>query len=255
MKKCISFEIIIGLIILITGVCGCTMNSSGLPNNTESEVSLSQRQKDILREQGLSTEYSELYKSQQRAIVVIEDMLCYAEEKYNTSFSYAGYSPVSSLEKEHMRAFPTSGDKQLDSFTITKTDDGYEDDYMNVVVNEVFVTYLYDGIKSFAPNTEVKVFAKITETSLVEAPTAETDFEGKVESSLCIFVDKSTFNAKDLSDFKMNFSEFMNEHKLYGKVQIILLEDGKIAYPTRYNYVDYLSEKYYVCRESLYFNK
>ena len=37
------------------------------------------------------------------------------------------------LEKEHMRAFPTSGDIEVDSFTITRTDDGYEDDFINII--------------------------------------------------------------------------------------------------------------------------
>ena len=88
MKKHFGFGLIVSLLILMMGVCGCTMNNSDLPNNTESEVSLSQRQKDILAEQGLSTEYTELSASQQKAIVAIEEMLVYVEKKYNTSFSY-----------------------------------------------------------------------------------------------------------------------------------------------------------------------
>lgn len=247
-----NFGIVAGLIVLMMIVCGCTMKNSSLPDNTKSEVSLSQRQKDILAEQGLSTEYNELSASQQRAIVAIEDMLCYAEKKYSTSFSYAGYSAASPLEKEHMRAFPTSGDKETDSFTITKTDDGYKDDFINVAVNAMFVSYVCDGIKSFDPGTEIKVFAEITRTSFDEVPPENTDFEGKIESGLWIFLDRATFTEEDLSSFKIRFTEFMNSNKLYGVAQIILLKDGKIAYPTKYNYTDYLSDEHYICRETVY---
>ncbi len=255
MKRNVGFGIIVSLIILIIGVCGCTMNNSDLPSNTESEVSLNQRQKDILTEQGLSTEYTELSASQQKAIVEIESMLCYVEEKYNTSFSYAGYSVQSSLEKEHMRAFPTSGDKKTDSFTITKTDIGYEDDYINVASNAIFVSYVCDGIKSILPNTEIKVFAEITKTSLVEVPTVDTDLKGKIESCLWVFIDGATVSEQDLSDFKARFSEYLTEQQLYGVAQLILLKDGKIAYPTKYNYTDYLAEEHYAVRETLYVNK
>ena len=254
MKKHFGFGLIVSLLILMMGVCGCTMNNSDLPNNTESEVSLSQRQKDILAEQGLSTEYTELSASQQKAIVAIEEMLVYVE-KYNTSFSYAGYSTQSSLEKEHMRAFPTSGDKETDSFTITKTDAGYEDDYINVAANAIYVAYVYDGIKTILPDTEIKVFAEITKTSLVEVPTVDTDLQGKVESSLWIFIDDATFSGHDLTEFKAKFNDYLTEHQLYGMAQLVLLNDGKIAYPTKYNYTDYLSEEHYVVREILYVNK
>lgn len=255
MKRNVGFGIIVSLIILMMGVCGCTMNNSNLPSNTESEVILTQRQKDILTEQGLSTEYTELSASQQKAIVAIEEMLSYAEKKYNTSFSYAGYSTQSSLEKEHMRAFPTSGDKETDSFTITKTDAGYEDDYVNVAANAIYVAYVCDGIKAILPNTEIKVFAEITKTSLVEVPTVDTDLQGKVESSLWVFIDSATFSEQDLSKFQTDFNEYLTEHQLYGMAQLILLKDGKIAYPTKYNYTDYLSEEHYVARETLYVNK
>lgn len=255
MKRNIGFRILASLIFLMIGVCGCTMNNSDLPSNTELEVSLSQRQKDILTEQGLSTEYTELSASQRKAIVSIENMLCYAEEKYNTSFSYASYSAQSALEKEHMRAFPTSGDKETESFTIIKTDTGYEDDYLNVAANAMFISYVSDGIKNILPNTNIKVFAEITEASLDEVPTADTELRGKIESSLWIFIDGSTFEEQDLSNFKANFNEYLVGHQLYGMVQLILLKDGKIAYPTKYNYTDYLSKEYYTKRETLFVNK
>ena len=252
MKKNIGYGIIIALLVLMVVLCGCRSNNFESSTNSEPEVTLSQRQIDILTEQGLPTEYTELSASQQKAIVEIENMLCYAEEKYNTSFSYAGYSPQTSLEQEHMRAYPTSGDEETDSFTITKTDIGYEDNYMNVAANAMFVSYVYNGVKTLLPDTEIKVFAEITNTSLTEVPTVDTDFSGKVESSLWVFIDGATFSGRNLSDFKTDFNEYLTDHQLYGMARLILLNDNEIAYLTKYNYTDFLSDEHYVEQETLY---
>ncbi len=88
-----------------------------------------------------------------------------------------------------------------------------------------------------------------------EVPTVDTDLQGKVESSLWVFIDSATFSEQDLSKFKADFNEYLTEHQLYGMAQLILLKDGKIAYPTKYNYTDYLSEEHYAARETLYVNK
>jgi len=255
MKNRFSIGIIFVLIILLIGVFGCMMNNPDLSNNTETKVSLNERQKSILAEYGLPTEYDELLLSQKTAIVAIEEMLCYAEEKYDISFSYAGYIAASPLEKEHMIAFPTSGNKWSDSFTITNNGDNYEDDYINVAINEEFTSYLCDNIKSFAPDAEVRVFPKITKTYFHELPSGDINYDGMVESSQCVFIDESTFNEEDLSKFHDQFTEFMQEHKLYGITQIILLKEGRIEYLTKYNYTDYLFDEHHISRETFYTKK
>lgn len=123
------------------------------------------------------------------------------------------------------------------------------------LLEKTYVAYVYDGIKTILPDTEIKVFAEITKTSLVEVPTVDTDLQGKVESSLWIFIDDATFSGHDLTEFKAKFNDYLTEHQLYGMAQLVLLNDGKIAYPTKYNYTDYLSEEHYVVREILYVNK
>ncbi len=249
------FLIIFLVIILMIGVSGCNMNSLNLPENKNDEVVLNDRQKSILAENGLSTNYEELLPSQKLAIVAIEKMLVYAEEKYNMSFSYAGYILPSALDKEQTIAFPTDGDKESECFTITNTGDGYEDNFLSVVANSLFEDYISKGIKSFESETEIKVFAKITKTYLDDIPTSNTDFAGKIESSLCIFVDNATFKSGDLNNFINNFNEYMNDKKLYGIAQIILLKEGKIVYLTSYNYTDYLSKEHYISRETIYIQR
>ncbi|MCF0109031.1 MAG: hypothetical protein HUJ57_02905, partial [Erysipelotrichaceae bacterium] len=51
---------------------------------------LTQRQKDILAEQGLPTDYEKLTTSQKGAISAIEDLLSYLEETHNEEFTFSG---------------------------------------------------------------------------------------------------------------------------------------------------------------------
>ena len=255
MKRKKGFGIVAIILILMMGACGCTMNNSDLPSNSASEITLNERQKNILLEQGLPTNVNELTDSQQKAIVEIETMLQYAEEKYNSSFSYAGYTLASSLEKEHMRAYPSGGDKQTESFTITKTSTGYEDDYISVAATNSFSAYIGECVTSYLSGAEAKVFSEITKTSLIEIPTDYSLFDGNVESSIWIFIDGGAFNIDQMAQFKEEFSNSMKEHSLYCTAQIILLNEGRIAYLTRYNYTDYLSEEYYMSREIVYIKK
>ena len=118
----------------------------------------------------------------------------------------------------------------------------------------MFVSYVYDGVKTLLPDTEIKVFAEITNTSLTETevPTVDTDFSGKVESSLWVFIDGATFSEQDLNIFKTDFNEYLTDHQLYGMARLILLNDNEIAYLTKYNYTDFLSDKHCVEQETLY---
>jgi hypothetical protein len=255
MKRKKGFGIVAIVLLLMIGACGCTMNNSDLPSNSVSEITLNERQKNILSEQGLPISVNELTDLQQKAIVAIEAMLQYAEEKYNRSFSYAGYTAASSLEKEHMRAYPSGGDKQTESFTITKISTGYEDDYISVAATNSFNAYIGECVTSLLNGSEVKVFSEITKASLNEVPTDYSSFDGNVESSIWIFIDGASFDINQMAQFKEDFSNTMKEHKLYCTAQLILLNEGKIAYPTKYNYTDYLSEEYYLSRETVYVKK
>lgn len=251
MKKRYGFGLIAALLILIIGICGCAANHADPTDEKEPEVTLSERQKDILAEQGLPTEYDALRPHQQRAIVAIEEMLLYAEDKYDLPFSYAGYTEAGPMEKEHMRAYPTSGHMAVDSFTITKTEARYEDDFVAVASSPYFASYVRENLKSFLPNSEVKVYAEITDTSLTEVPTAETVFDDKVASSLCIFVDGATCTVEDFESFKLQYADFMRQHRLYGMTQVILLKEGNLIYLSEFNYTDYLSADYFDSRDTI----
>lgn len=68
------------------------------------------------------------------------------------------------------------------------------------------------------------VFAEIAKTTLDEVPTADTGFQGKIESSMWVFIDDAHFTEQDLNCFKEEFRDYLTEQKLYGIVQFILLK-------------------------------
>ena len=130
------------------------MLSSVTISSSEENVELNKRQKSILEAEGLPTDYEKLTWTQKRAIVSIEEMLQYVDEKYNKTFLYAGYVPAGPMETEHLIAYPSDGDKQDESFTITRTENGYEDDYISVVINDDFFDYVSNGIQPLLTASE-----------------------------------------------------------------------------------------------------
>ncbi len=255
MKKRQILCLITVVMILMIGVCGCKMRQSDLPNQPQHDVTLSERQKEILAAQGLPTDYAQLPAHQQSAIVAIEEMLRYAEEKYGVPFSYAGYVAAGPMEKEHLRAYPSSGHMAVDSFTITKTESGYADDFLCAAATPYVAAYVGRQLSPLLPESEVKVYAEITDTTLTAIPTEETDFAGKVSGSLWVFVDGTTCSQDELETFKAQMVDTLQTKELYLGVRLVRLKADQNLYLTEYNYTDYLSPDYYDSSETIYIRK
>lgn len=96
---------------------------------TNCDIELTDRQIEILENNGMETFYCELSGYEQHAIDSVEEMLQYVENKYSESFSYAGYTSDEDFEKEYMYAYPTDGNKETDKFVIMKRGDEIIDNY------------------------------------------------------------------------------------------------------------------------------
>lgn len=247
---------VFGMAILASGCITSTgQDSTKMSRNIEESTdNLSERQQQILKEENLPTDYEKLTVSQKMAIASMEEMLQYAEKKYNESFLYAGYVFKSVVEEEHMIAYPENGDKEEDCFTITKTDDGYEDNYVAVKIQDDFIDYIYDNILSFSNDTPMRVYGTVLGADMEKLPDAISEVDGKVTSSLLVFLDGETFDAEDIQEFESDVASVLREHELYGQVQFILLNKGILTELSKYNYLDYLDKKYYMIRDDLYIN-
>lgn len=249
--------IIIGIIIIFgIGACGCNMkrNDSGGRKRSEmgnkvAELVLNERQKEILEEVGLPTDVEELTYMQKRDIIAIDEMLTAMEEKYNRSFSYAGYVAPGLLECEHLIAYPSDGARSFDSFEVRKVEGEngteYEDDYMIVAIRDDFSEYLTDITSQVFHTESVKAFAEVTRTTLTEVPSDERMYNGAVGSSNYIYIDSASINSEELQTYVDELEKVLYENELYGISQIICLKENEIENLNEYNYSFYdISDSY-----------
>ena len=267
--KIVKKIMIIGTVLIIgIGVCGCGMkkNSSDESKNitlkSKPELVLNERQKEILEEVGLPTDAEKLDSSQQEAIIAIDEMLTEIEKKYNTSFSYAGYIAPGPLEHEELIAYPTEGSSG-DTFSVTRIKKNgkyvYEDEYVNDVIEPIFEEYVLKYCEAELGVDNVKVYSMVTkikdEDSIItnikkgEIPLKEEDIDFNISGYSCIFVDGEKITEEVYDSFISNYKEWMTEHEIGHSSQFILLKAGNIGNVTEYNYTDYLSTEYYLCRD------
>ncbi len=241
MKKLIC---ILLTLLALTSISACSRGSTPATEQT-SPVVLTERQKQILRDNDLPEDFSRLTISQQASITAIEQMLSYAEEKYGTEFTYAGYIPAGPIEKQQLLAYPASGFMSTDTFTITKTADGYEDDYLNVACRDMFGKYIADKISELFPDIECRVYPEITVISLSEIPEDPSSFDGHTGGRLTIFVNEETCSGDQIPALQSGIQTLLKGLSLDCSGRIDPLSPDKFPDLDKFNYTDYLSETFY----------
>lgn len=260
MKKVL---IVIGIIVAVlvgVGFITLTGNTNTYNNieegtNADSIVTLTERQKNILSENGLPTEYNELTYSQKSAIVAIEEMLCAMETKYGISFEYAGYIPGGILEKEQLIAYPSTGDSEDDIFTVTRTlENGeyiYKDGYKNLATKSVFNEFILNYCSEKLGEGNVKVYSLVSNIKTDEFPFSLENVEHNVDGDNWIFIDGAVISKEKYDMFVTALESWLIDNEVSGGNQVILLNGGELKYLAKYNYTDYLSNQYWICSEFL----
>lgn len=246
MKKIKKMFIILQTAVLIIGGSGCGINN-GNSETKKSEPTLNEWQKEFLEEQGLPTEYSELNVTQRLSVDAIYEMIMYLEDKYGIGFEYNGYVRPQILEKEHLLAYPEGGDKETDTFTVTREDDGtLTDDYPNVAVRPYYEQLLTDYIEDYFDSRDIRVFSKITKVKFNDvSDVSEEKIKGNVASSNKIFIDSSVCKDKEVDIFLSELSKWLNDNQLLGTNWIYLLNNKtSLSQITETNYKDYFDKTY-----------
>lgn len=128
---------------------GCSIPNL-IPNNkTEShKYTLTARQKQILKQEGLPLDYEELDGSQKNAIDSIEDIFKYLDKKYpKEKFEYSGYVPYSSLEPEHLIVESQYGEVTVNRYVSTYLPNflsSFDDDFKDVKAADIYATVVDD---------------------------------------------------------------------------------------------------------------
>lgn len=128
---------------------GCSIPNLILNNKTESyKYSLTARQKQILKQEGLPLDYEELDGSQKNAIDSIEDIFKYLDKTYpKEKFEYLGYVPYSSLEPEHLIVESQYGEVTVNRYVSTDSPNDpptFKDDFKDVKAADIYATVVDD---------------------------------------------------------------------------------------------------------------
>lgn len=255
--------IIIGIVIIIgTGVCGCSMkrNDSNVEkkNGESKEISelvLNERQKEILEELRWSTDVEELDYFEKKAIIEIDKMLTAMEEKYNRSFSFIDYNGeglgMGGLwEDERLIAYPSDGARSIDSFEVRKVEGKngteYEDDYMNVVARKIYEEYIAEYCQTQVGENNVKVYSIITGIKDEGKVLKEEQIEFNVSGESNIFLDAEKVTEEDYNELRLNCKKWMEDHGINDSTEFILLKEGELVKVNAYNYTDYFAPEYYL---------
>lgn len=128
---------------------GCSIPNLILNNKTESyKYSLTARQKQILKQEGLPLDYEELDDSQKSAIECIEDIFKYLDKTYpKEKFEYSGYVPYSTLELEHLIVESQYGEVIVNRYVSTDSPNEpptFDDDFKTVKAADIYATVVDD---------------------------------------------------------------------------------------------------------------
>lgn len=128
---------------------GCSIPNLILNNKTEShKYTLTARQKQILKQEGLPLDYEKLNDTQKSAIDSIEDIFKYLDKIYpKEKFEYSGYVPYSTLEPEHLIVESQYGEVTVNRYVSTDSPNDpptFKDDFKDVKAADIYATVVDD---------------------------------------------------------------------------------------------------------------
>lgn len=221
MKKNIRVCALFFVIINVMWVSACAMNgnydNNGIKVEEETEMTkrivLNERQIGILEEAELPTDYYELNQSQKSAILCIEEMLVYLEDKYGETFCYDGYVPDGGVDPEYLTAYAEKDSKKRIVTLYRKYENGeyvYEDDYQNILAEEDYKNALMSFISKYIDEKDYKLFVEIHE---VDDNWTKESIISNTNSGNLIFINE------DANSY-VNINDFVNEYGLWMQKQI-----------------------------------
>ena len=143
-----------------------------------------EQQKEIMRETGLSGDYSALTDTQKSAVTSIEDMLTWMEGKYQQKFCYVSYAPGDAIEQEHLKVYPEQGDES-DIVTVYRTYENRRPAY-----EEQIRTFA----EKYLPSEGIKIYTEIKNGG--SSPAEEEPVLNEVSAVTYIFMDDALCSEK-----------------------------------------------------------
>lgn len=232
--------IVLTMILCMLGVCGCTMEQGAQTDKDAHKVVLSERQIQILEQEGLPIRYEELSPIQQETIIVIEEMMTAVEEKYGEEFAYFGYFSGSVLESGTLTLYPKGGDPSTDAFSVQRAEvDGayiYTDGYAAMQKKPGFIAFVEAYAEQQLGDGTAAVYCVVFESEESSCVHGDGD--------CWIFVDGGSVSREQFAAFAAGYGDWKRENGITGFAQLILLKPDVLRELTEFNYSDYLGQQY-----------
>lgn len=241
------------LILTIT-ICFCLSGCFFIPNKqnskndasnvkTEGEKTLTQRQIDILKEQGLPTDYDQLSTLQKSAITTIEKFLVYLEDKYESSFKYVSYSLSFNGVPENLKATTDINGVECTVTAYRKYVDGefvYSDNYDTFLAAPIYKKVMAAYFDTILEDTGYKLFTDVKEVN------GKFDEENVLKNSTATTVLYITEAALKGESVDKKIEAFVNwikgkNSKIVCTVQFCVIENDKLSEVYSFNYAELIT--------------
>lgn len=211
---------------------------------------LTERQKAILKEEGLPEDYNKLEYRQQNYVDRCEILFKYLDYKYDEDFEYMSYLSGTPTNTERLYVY-LSGRRDL-VVRVEKTKKGFVDNYIEVSIREDFENYIKEFFTENYNIKNVKVYSGVTDTTITNLD-EDLIFDNKVESSNDIYIDENAISKSEYENLVEEYHNWLIEHNLNGVNGIYFMKSGVIDDITRNNRNEYVFIKDY-CVERFVIN-
>lgn len=221
---------------------GCSIPNMILNNRAEShKYSLTARQKQILKQEGLPLDYEKLNDTQKSAIECIEDIFQYLDKTYpKEKFEYSGYVPYSTLEPEHLIVESQYGEVAVNRYVSTDSPgfpSSYDDDFKDVKAADIYATVVDDYLAKKYDTDKYLVDVSVSKY-------LDDTFDTKTITQNCnccvyLYVDDS-LGLKIFKDISKDLVDFMKNNTgdmlVEADIELINSSDFSMDLPEEFNH-------------------
>lgn len=222
---------------------------SSITESIRSEIKLNQRQIEILKKQGLTTDYDKLTVKQKNAIEAIEVMLVYLENKYQSQFEYDSYVADSLLAREQLMATTMiyGEEKVIKVFRIYENGEwAYEDNYMHFVAEPAYRKAVISFFDTKIDPKEYKIFSNV---EWIDGEYNEADVLKNVAAVSVLYVsNKICTNNDEAEKLMRDFARWIKAQGLLTActVEVCIVETKDLDNVYSYNYAESITKDWVI---------
>ena len=185
------------------------------------------------------------------AIVAMEELFEYLDQKYEEEFEYAGYIAESPLDTEQLMVQVVGG-TSLDIVSVYRENGVITDDYANLLVKEPYEAAINEFFEQYEGGIESKTFSAI---NFVNGDVNTKNLLSIINASSGIYIPESKFNIKELDVIAHKFGKWYVEQAdgMRTVKTIIILEDQEYKELNKFNAFEH--DKKEIARIRIYINQ